>query len=69
MTSEKLFCILLPSVSLHVIKYINNLDINLSKKIGKQVLSYTAFYLEDDDDKPVIFNEETTTFTCQSVEN
>ena len=35
------------------------------KKTNKSVLSDITFYLEDDDHKPVDFNGETTSFTCQ----
>ena len=37
----------------------------LFKEINKSVLSHITFYLEDDDQKPVDFNKETITFTCQ----
>ena len=37
------------------------------KKINKSVLSPITFYLEDDDHKPVDFNNETITFTCQEI--
>ena len=33
------------------------------KKINKPVLSHISFYLEDDDQKPVNFHNETITFT------
>ena len=39
--------------------------IKLFKKIKKSVLSHITFYLEDDDYKPVDFNNETISFTCQ----
>ena len=39
--------------------------IKLFKKINKSVLSHITFYFEDDDHKPVDFNGETITFTCQ----
>ena len=41
--------------------------IKLSKKINKSVLSHITFYLEDDDHKPVDFNSETESFTCQLI--
>ena len=41
--------------------------IKLSKKINKRVLSHITFYLEDDDYKPVDFNGETVSFTCQLI--
>ena len=34
------------------------------KKISKSVLSNITFYLEDNDHKLVIFNNETISFTC-----
>ena len=37
----------------------------LFKKVNKSVLSHITFYLEDDDHKPVDFNNETISFTCQ----
>ena len=39
--------------------------IKLFKKINKSVLSHITFYLEYDDHKPVDFNGETISFTCQ----
>ena len=39
----------------------------LVKKVQKSVLSHIAFYFEDDNDKPVDFNNETTSFTCQLI--
>ena len=41
--------------------------IKLFKKINKSLLSYISFYLEDDDHKPVDFNNETISFTCQLI--
>ena len=41
--------------------------IKLFKKINKRVLSHIKFYLEDDDYKPVDFNGETISFTCQLI--
>ena len=35
------------------------------KKINKSVLSHPTFYLEDDDHKPVDYNGETISNTCQ----
>ena len=37
------------------------------KKINKSVLSHITFYFENDDHKPVDFNGETITFTCQLI--
>ena len=39
----------------------------LFKKINKSVLSHVTFYFEDDDHKPVDFNGETISFTCQLI--
>ena len=41
--------------------------VKLFKKINKSVLSHITFYLEDDDHKPVDFNGETISFTCQLI--
>ena len=41
--------------------------IKLFKKINKSVLSHITFYFEDDDQKPVHFNNETTSFACQLI--
>ena len=38
--------------------------VKLFKKINKSVLSHITFYFEDDDHKPVDFNNETISFTC-----
>ena len=37
------------------------------KKINKSVLNTITFYLEDDSDKEVDFNQETLTFTLQMI--
>ena len=39
----------------------------LFKKIIKPVQSHITFYLEDDDHKPVDFNNKTISFTCQLI--
>ena len=41
--------------------------VKLFKKIKKSITSHITFYFEDDDHKPVDFNGETTTFTCQLI--
>ena len=41
--------------------------IKLFKKVNKSVLSHIRFYFEDDDDKPIDFNNETISFTCQLI--
>ena len=41
--------------------------IKLFKKINKSILSHITFYFEDDDYKPVDFNNETISFTCQLI--
>ena len=42
--------------------------IKLFKKVNKSVLSNITFFLEDNDHKPVDFNEQTIRFTCQLIE-
>ena len=42
--------------------------IKLFKKVNNSILSHTTFYFEDDDHKPVDFNGETISFTCQIFE-
>ena len=41
--------------------------VKLFKKVNKSVLSHINFYFEDDDHKPVDFNGETISFTCQLI--
>ena len=41
--------------------------VKVFKKINKSVLSHITFYFEDDDHKPVDFNGETISFTCQLI--
>ena len=41
--------------------------VKLLKKINKSVLSHITFYFEDDDYRPVDFNGETISFTCQLI--
>ena len=41
--------------------------VKLFKKINKSVLSHITFYREDDDYKPVDFNNEIVLFTCQLI--
>ena len=41
--------------------------IKLFKKINKSVLSHIKFYFEDDDHRPIDFNNETISFTCQLI--
>ena len=41
--------------------------IKLFKRVNKPVLSHITFYLEDDDHKPVDFNKEIISFTCQLI--
>ena len=41
--------------------------IKLFKKVNKSVLSHITFYIEDDDYKPIDFNGETISFTCQLI--
>ena len=42
--------------------------VKLFEKVNKSVLSHINFYFEDDDHKPVEFNGETVSFTCQLIE-
>ena len=41
--------------------------IKLFNKTNKSVLSHITLYFEDDDHKPVDFNNETISFTCQII--
>ena len=41
--------------------------VKLFKKTNKSMLSHITFYLEDDDYKPVDFNNEIVLFTCQLI--
>ena len=41
--------------------------VRLFKKINKSILSHITFYFEDDDYKPVYFNNEIVFFTCQLI--
>ena len=41
--------------------------VKLFKKVNKSVLSHITIYFEDDDHKPVGFNGETISFTCQLI--
>ena len=41
--------------------------VKLFKKIKKSILSHITFYFEDDDYKPVHFNNEVVLFTCQLI--
>ena len=41
--------------------------VKLFKKINKSILSHITFYFEDDDYKPVDFNNEIVLFTCQLI--
>ena len=41
--------------------------IKLFKKVNKLFLSHINFYFEDDDYKPLDFNNETVSFTCQLI--
>ena len=41
--------------------------VKLFKKVNKSVLSHITFYFEDDDSKPVDFQHETISFTCQLI--
>ena len=41
--------------------------VKLFKKVHKSVLSHVTIYHEDDDHKPLEFNGETVSFTCQLI--
>ena len=41
--------------------------VKLFKKVNKSVLSHITFFFEDDDHKPVDFNNKTISFTCQLI--
>ena len=41
--------------------------VKLFKKINKSILSHITFFFEDDDYKPVDFNNEIVLFTCQLI--
>ena len=41
--------------------------VKLFKKVNNSVLSHINFYFEEDDHKPVDFNNETISFTCQLI--
>ena len=41
--------------------------VKLFKEVNESVLSLITLYLEDDDHKPVGFNGETISFTCQLI--
>ena len=41
--------------------------IKLFKKVNKSGISHITFYFEDDDHKPVDFNGEMVSFTCQLI--
>ena len=41
--------------------------IKLFKKVNRSILSHIAFYFEDADYKPLDFNNETVSFTCQLI--
>ena len=41
--------------------------VKLFRKVNKFVLSHITFYFEDDDQKPVDFNGETISCTCQLI--
>ena len=41
--------------------------LKLFKKINQSILTHITFYFEDDDYKPVDFQKETISFTCQLI--
>ena len=48
-------------------KIYNQRRVKINEKINKSVLSHITLYFEDDDHKPVGFNGETVSFTCQLI--
>ena len=46
-------------------KFFKELKLKLSKKINISDLSHITFYLDNNDHKPVDFNEGTINFACQ----
>ena len=60
-----LYCFALSSPPGH--KIYKEPRVKFFKKINKSVLSHITFYFEDDDRKPVDFNNETISFTCQLI--
>ena len=53
----------LTSTQAHIIN--DESENKLFKKIKKSVLTHITFYFEDDDHKPVDFNNETISYTCR----
>ena len=43
--------------------------VKIFKKVNKSGLSHKTFYLEDDDNKPIVFLNATISFTCQLIKN
>ena len=41
--------------------------VKLFRKVNKSVLSHITLHFEDDDHKPVDFNAETVSFTCELI--
>ena len=64
---ENLFCTVLLCHLLQDVKQNKEPRVKLFKKVNKSVLSHITFYFEDDDHKPVDFNNETISFTCQLI--
>ena len=54
--------------SAHGHKIFKEPRIKLSKKRNESILSQITFYFENNDYKPVGFNKETISFTCQLIE-
>ena len=48
-------------------KRFNEPWVKLFEGVNNSVLSHITFYLENDDHKPVCFNNETISFTCQLI--
>ena len=69
MDVDNLICTVLLSINHPGIKYTKNQESIkfFKKKSNKPLLSNIRFYIEDDDHKPVDFNNETISFTCQLI--
>ena len=67
MVPENQFYTHLVSINRRAINYRKRARVKLFREIIKTFLSHIVFNLEDDDRKPVDFNNETTSFTCPLI--
>ena len=67
MELDNLFCSVLYRINRVVTKYFASLKRYIIKKINKSVLNTITFYLEDNNNKEVDFNQETLTFTLKMI--